>query len=147
MRHYGPAPKSGVHYRERRGAYGILWRGDQVLLAEQDGDLLLPGGGIDPGETPLRALHREVYEETGWRIGSPRFFGVFTRHDWLVEERYHARKIGLIYIARAIRPLGPPIEPDHSPVWVEARLAPALMHVEGEAALLGEALRRRQTQP
>ncbi|MFI0740825.1 NUDIX hydrolase [Streptomyces sp. NPDC021100] len=26
----------------------------------------LPGGGLDPGESPLRAAGREVREETGW---------------------------------------------------------------------------------
>ncbi|MFF5342243.1 NUDIX domain-containing protein [Streptomyces althioticus] len=26
----------------------------------------LPGGGMDPGESPLEAAEREVREETGW---------------------------------------------------------------------------------
>jgi 8-oxo-dGTP diphosphatase len=143
MRHFGPPPSPSIVYRERRGAYGLIIRDGHVLLAEQDGDLLLPGGGIDPGETPIRALHREVYEETGWRIGPPTYVGAFTRHDWLVEERYHARKVALIFRARAIRRLGPPLEPDHSPVWVEAAIAPSLLSVEGEAALLAEIVGRR----
>ena len=29
---------------------------------------LTPGGGIDPGEDDLTALHREVWEETGLRL-------------------------------------------------------------------------------
>ena len=142
MRRHGPPPRKGLTYRNRIGAYGVLLREGDVLLAEQTGDILLPGGGVDPGETPVRALHREVYEETGWRIGPPRRLGVFHRYDFLKEERYDARKIALVYIARPIRPLGPPVEHDHIPVWMAATQAVERLSIEGEARMLEAALRR-----
>jgi 8-oxo-dGTP diphosphatase len=141
MRRHGPPPRPSLDYRDRPGAYGVLLLGREVLVAEQDGDLLLPGGGIDPGETPLRALHREVYEETGWRIGDARRLGVFTRFDWLKEEQWHARKIQHIYVARPTRRLGPPLEHDHTPVWMDAEAAIAALSVEGEAYAVERALR------
>ncbi len=140
MRRHGAPAQRHVRYRDRPGAYGVLLRDGDVLLAMQDGALLLPGGGVDPGETPVRALHREVYEETGWRIGPPRRLGVFSRYAWLVEERYFARKVQHVYLARPIRPLGPPLEPDHSPVWMRAAEAVDRLSVEGEAAALEAAL-------
>ncbi len=36
----------------------------------------LPGGWIEQGESPLEAVHREVFEETGLRLCEPRFVGV-----------------------------------------------------------------------
>jgi len=142
MRRCGEAPLKGVAYRDRPGAYGVLLLDGDVLLAAQNGALLLPGGGIDPGESPVRALHREVHEETGWRIGGLRRLEAFARYCWLPEYRYYARKVQHIYLARPIRPLGPPSEPDHVAVWMRAARAVDLLAVEGEARALEAALRR-----
>ncbi len=38
----------------------------------------MAGGKLDPGETPLQALHREVHEELGVRVLDPQELGVFT---------------------------------------------------------------------
>lgn len=51
---------------------GILLNAPQthVLLVKRD-DVpvwVLPGGGIDPGESPEEALVREIHEETGYRV-------------------------------------------------------------------------------
>lgn len=148
MRRCGEAPLKGVAYRDRPGAYGVLLRDGEVLLAMQNGALLLPGGGVDPGESPVRALHREVLEETGWRIGGLRRLEVFSRYCWLPEYRYHARKVQHVYLARPIRPLGPPSEPDHVAVWMRAARAVNHLAVEGEARALEAALRSpRRSRP
>jgi len=141
MRRYGTAPVPSRSYRDRPGAYGVLWRDGEILLVEHDGEILLPGGGIDAGESPSQALHREVWEETGWRIGTPRRLGVFARYGWLPDYGYWARKIQHVFLARPIRPLGPPVEADHTPVWAKAADAPGLLTVEGERHLAEAALR------
>lgn len=52
----------------------VVRRGDDVLLVRQQGphDLApcwaLPGGRVEPGESPTQAIAREVLEETGLRV-------------------------------------------------------------------------------
>jgi 8-oxo-dGTP diphosphatase len=55
----------------RLAAYGVIRRGDEVLLCRiapaypAAGEWTLPGGGIEFGESPDAAVVREVEEETG----------------------------------------------------------------------------------
>jgi 8-oxo-dGTP diphosphatase len=48
----------GRVYVHRRGFDRVLFPGSWDL----------PGGHVEAGETPLEALGRELYEETGWRL-------------------------------------------------------------------------------
>lgn len=52
-----------------------------MVLRNRDGMHVLPGGRIEPGETPEAAFARQVLEESGWRIGHPSLVGcVHLRH-------------------------------------------------------------------
>jgi 8-oxo-dGTP diphosphatase len=59
--------------RQRISAYGLIVADGSILLARiaagypGEGSWTLPGGGLDWGEAPQEALHRELYEETGLR--------------------------------------------------------------------------------
>ena len=48
------------------GLVFVQRRGDERTLFPGLWDI--PGGHVEPNETPLEALAREVYEETGWRV-------------------------------------------------------------------------------
>lgn len=130
-------------YRVRHGAYAVIAGRCGLLLVDQDNELQLPGGGIDPGESPIRALHREVQEETGWRIANPRRLGAFRRYCWMPEYGFWAHKVQAIYLARAVHPLGPPLEPGHRPVWLPPHLAARRLDVEGDREMVRRAIAAR----
>ena len=123
---FGEPRVAGRRYRRRRGVYAVLLSGDAVLLTHQARpvpEVQLPGGGVDAGEAPLRALHREVREETGWSIAPLRRVGAFRRFTYMPEYDLWAEKLCEIWLARPLRRLGPPAEPEHSALWLPVEAA------------------------
>ncbi|MFW5974438.1 MAG: NUDIX hydrolase [Natrialbaceae archaeon] len=67
--HIGVQPVATV----RRGAKALITTGNTVLLVEErhdDGTTFwtLPGGGVEPGESGVEALRRELAEELSCRV-------------------------------------------------------------------------------
>lgn len=142
IRRFGDAPDPSRRYIRRMGAYAVLPRDSSMLITCQTDphpDLQLPGGGIDPGESPIAALHREVFEETGWRIADPRRIGAYRRFTYMPEYDLWAEKICLIFVARPVLRLGPPSEPHHTALWLPKYRAMQVLNSAGDrhfAALL-----------
>lgn len=139
IRRYGAPRQAEMNYRHRPGAYAILARGSEVLLTYQAApffEFQLPGGGIDPGESPQQALAREIVEETGWGITRPRRIGAFRRFVYMPELDIQAEKVCHIFLAHPTRPLGPPTEDGHTAIWSPLSDAPSLVSNAGDRAFL-----------
>ena len=122
-------PAAGVVYGERPSAYGLAADGAGRILAcrRSGGRVVLPGGGLAPGESPLEALAREVAEETGYRVRSA--------CELCRARQYHTRRIGKPPANKLCRFYAVEVEhdptlareADHEPVWLSpAALLPAL---------------------
>lgn len=68
-------------------AAGILWKDGKFLACRRPagkplaGYWELPGGKLEPGETPLMALRRELREELGIEVEKARLWRV-SRHEY-----------------------------------------------------------------
>lgn len=139
IRRIGEAVQNGRRYGLRPGAYAMLVQGDSLLMTfqeEPEPEIQLPGGGIDPGESPIRALHREVMEETGWTIAAARRVGAYRRFAYMPEYDRWAEKLCTVYVARPVLRQGPPLEPGHSAIWIPVAEAADLACNEGERLFL-----------
>ena len=139
IRRYGETIQPGQKYRRRPGVYAVLLDGQAVLLTHQAAPIpeyQLPGGGIDPGEAPIAALHREVMEETGWHIGHVRHLGTYRRFTYMPEYDRWAEKICVIFTARPTLRLSLPTEAGHTAVWANRDKALHLITNPGDRAML-----------
>lgn len=99
----GPFPNRKI---SRTGVYGVAKENKKILLVIQKkgpyaGLFDLPGGGIEFGEDPTLALHREFIEETGMDFKSMNYLNnlsTVTRVPSVNEKPgYDFHQIGLIY--------------------------------------------------
>ena len=143
IRRYGESIQAGQKYRRRPGVYAVLLDGPAVLLTHQAKPIpeyQLPGGGIDPGEAPIAALHREVMEETGWHIAAVRHLGTYRRFTYMPEYDKWAEKVCTIFTARPTLRISPPTEAGHRAVWASPDQALQLITNTGDRAMLMRAL-------
>ncbi len=139
LRRFGDTPKQGLTWKRRAGVYAIIHRNGHILLTHEtspSAGFQLPGGGIEPGEHTLQALYREVLEETGWRIATPKRLGTFTRFILKDPLGHNLQKICTIYTARAVRQAHAPTEPGHAAVWTTPDQALHLLKNAGDRAFL-----------
>ena len=109
------AERLGVDPHQRVAAYAVVVAEGKLLLTQladhtgAAGRWNLPGGGLDPGESPIDGVVREVAEETGQVVDEVRLVDVMTQH-WVGRsprglEDYHA--VRLLHTARCERPTRP----------------------------------------
>lgn len=138
--------ESGLDYRPRATAFGLVLRDEQLACVRVDrgeGSYLdLPGGAVDDGETEVQALVREFLEETGLTVRP------LTR---IAEASQYFRKTdgtpinntGGFWIAEPLS-LDPAakVEVDHELVWLNPAQALARFRHDAHAWAVAVWLRR-----
>jgi 8-oxo-dGTP diphosphatase len=93
-----PAVTAYAFVRDSEDRYLVLQRAVEPYRGNWD----LPGGFVEPGETPADAIRRELAEETGLAIAIERMLGAFSSQygdsgRWTVDIGFEARVVGGVF--------------------------------------------------
>jgi 8-oxo-dGTP pyrophosphatase MutT (NUDIX family) len=103
--------------REPRPIYEIDTRTGRARRTAVESALVLPGGHVEPGETPSTAARRELEEETGLRASELVALGTYTTADHVVAAYYARDAVGVLRRSE-----------EGDPTWVHLRLALVSAH-------------------
>jgi len=117
-----------VEYRRRPGVYAVILNGEGKFAAVGwRNTFLLPGGGIDPGESPEEALTREVREECAHEVVIEKLLGSGVQY-FTNENGKHWEFHCFYFEAQFGAPLDN--EPEHTLHWLDVADAPKLLAYE-----------------
>ena len=110
---------AGIEYIDRPGVYAVIENDtDQIAVIEAASGFFLPGGGIDPGETELEALKRELMEETGYQISVIGELGTAVEYIEASSENAYCRIQSRFYRVELETKTGDGVERDQRLVWL-----------------------------
>jgi 8-oxo-dGTP pyrophosphatase MutT (NUDIX family) len=123
---------SGAALQAQSGAYGLIHDSEDRLLLVRaaNGNFYLPGGRIEPSETPEQALAREVEEECGLsvRVAAPlgeAFQPILGGSVMLRASYWRAEILGVAHE-----------EPEHQLLWTPRGEAASRLHRAADAAAI-----------
>lgn len=131
-------PREGCEHRDRPAVFGLLERQGRlafVRITLADGTppfIDLPGGAIDPGETPEAALVREFAEETGLAVAAAGQIGKASQYFVTSKDEAVNNRCAFM-IVRQSGDRAEKIEDDHELIWLEPLEAVRLLRHEAHA--------------
>lgn len=111
--------KFNEKYDFRETCFGIVKRGNKMLVVNKQGQYSLIGGGIEKGESFEECLKREFLEESGYHISKIR---ELIRIDcyWLAANKYPMlSKANIFEVEVSLDNIDRPLENDCKSEWID----------------------------
>jgi len=128
----------GVTYVVRPSAYCIIEnRQGEIAAALTPSGLILPGGGIEAGETPEETIVRESREECGLVVRPAGEVARATQFIYSPSERTYYEKPS-VFLRALLEGETAAVEEDHELLWLRPEAAAPRMYHESHGWVLGE---------
>jgi 8-oxo-dGTP diphosphatase len=109
----------GQSYNVQDCSYAVIKNDKgEVGVARTPKGIVLLGGGVEAGESERDALHREAYEESGYRIRILSRLGFASQYVNNAAKGRYRLKRGTFFHCEVTDKIGPPLEDDHEFVWM-----------------------------
>ncbi len=76
---------ASIQYQDRPTVKVVIKKDDEILIINKG---LLPGGGVEPGETNDEAIARELQEELGVTVQDIQEIGTVVQYRSLINKKY-----------------------------------------------------------
>lgn len=127
-----------IHYTQRPGAYAVIFKDNKIATVKTPSGYFLPGGGIDPGEDPEKALKRECLEELGTTISIIKKLGTAQQYFQAPSNEKYYLSEATFYLAKFSGQTNDISEEDHSLIWLSLDEAKEYMFHEHQAWAIKE---------
>lgn len=109
----------GCAYVRRPSAYALVQNsGGEWALVRTPRGCFLPGGGIEPHETPQETVERESREECGFVLHSGRVIAQAIQFVYSSQENEYFEKI-CDFVEAELIDMVAPVEDDHELIWLD----------------------------
>ena len=139
--------RAGRTYADRPAAFGILERDGQVAVVrieKPDGAtwIDLPGGGVDPGESPEQGVVREFGEEAGLKVAVREPYAMADQFFVNTEGEAWNNRSAFFVLDVVAEDAALKIEEDHMLVWLSPLEAIAALRHDSHAWAVAAWMRR-----
>ncbi|MCA1041556.1 NUDIX domain-containing protein [Bacillus infantis] len=134
-----------IEYTSRPAVYGLFFHpenGKVAVIQTGNGKYFLPGGGIETRETHEECMKREALEEMGAEIELGPFLGHARRYFYSTNEYKYYLSEGYFYLCEIAKQISPPLEEDHTLIWLDSLDAEAGLFHEHQRWAVKEALKK-----